>query len=317
MRILHPRPASFLLVRVRYHATRMAAVRPHPLVRLVMNPRPYSVAWQRLLFESMFAAMAIPADVAYETLDVDGVPAAWLIPEGAPTDRVLLYLHGGGYMLGSRRSHAPLVARLARAAGARGLLIQYRLAPEHRYPAAVEDARAAWRWLVARDPDTARVVAGESAGGGLTMALLQASRDGGEPLPRAAFVLSPWTDLSDSDKSVRYRRRGVRALDDHYLRYIASMYVGEADPRDPLISPVYGDLRGLPPLLIHAGRDEPVRVDALRLAEVAREAGVEVTLEQYEGASHALHALAPLSRDALRWITRAGEFLSEYLDETG
>jgi acetyl esterase/lipase len=146
------------------------------------------------------------------------------------------------------------------------------------------------------------------------MALLQASRDDHEPLPRAAFLLSPWADLADSDKSIRFVRRGVRAIDDHYLRYMAGMYVGEADPRDPLVSPVYGDLSGLPPLLIHAGRDEPVRGDATRLAEVARGAGVDVALEQYDGSSHALHALAPLSRDALRWIDRAGSFLGEHLE---
>jgi epsilon-lactone hydrolase len=292
----------------------MTAILPNPLVRLVMNPRPYSVAWQRFLFESMFAAMAIPADIAVEKVDAGGVPGSWLIPEGAPANRILLYLHGGGYMLGSLRSHAPTVARLARATGARGFLIDYRLAPEFPYPAAVDDARTAWRWLQSQAPEARFVVGGESAGGGLTMALLQAARDDGEPLPRAAFVLSPWADLADNDKSIRYVRRGVRAIDDHYLRYMAGMYVGETDPSDPLISPVHGDLRGLPPLLIHAGRDEAVRGDATRLAEVASEAGVDVTLEQYDGTSHALHALAPLSRDALRWIDRAGSFLSEHLD---
>lgn len=292
----------------------MTAILPNPLVRLVMNPRPYSVAWQRFLFESMFSLMAIPADVAVEKADADGVAASWLIPEGAPADRILLYLHGGGYMLGSLRSHAPLVARLARATGARGFLIDYRLAPEFPYPAALDDARTAWRWLHSHTPNARFVAGGESAGGGLTMALLLAARDDGEPLPRAAFLLSPWADLADNDKSIRFVRRGVRAIDDHYLRYMAGMYVGDADPRDPLISPVHGDLRGLPPLLIHAGRDEAVRTDARRLAEAARAAGVEVTLEQYDGVSHALHSLAPLSRAALRWIDRAGEFLAKHLD---
>jgi len=292
----------------------MTAIKPGPLLRLVLNPGSTSVAMQRALLETAFAALGTPGDVSREDVDADGVPAAWLTPASARPGRTLLYLHGGGYMMGSIRSHAPFVGRLARACDARALLIEYRLAPEHPFPAALEDARTAWRWLHQnRDGDEKLVLAGESAGGGLSAALMLASRDDGEPLPEAAFLLSAWADLADSDKSIKYVRRRRRTVVDFDVHYMASMYAGDHDRRDPRISPVYGDWTGLPPVLIHAGRDEPVRADSLRLAEVAREAGVDVTLEQYEGSVHSMHHLAPLSREALRWIDRAGSFLDAHL----
>lgn len=241
-----------------------------------------------------------PRGVRLVPVDMDGVPGEWIIPEGAPPEPVLFYLHGGGYALGSIASHRHYVARIARQAGMRALLVDYRLAPEHPFPAAVEDARTAWRWLLAQGVDPSRVaVAGESAGGGLTMATLLETRDAGEPLPGAAAVLSPWVDLTLSGASIEGNHRYDYVLRHALTRYSGHYARGTARTH-PLLSPVHGRLHDLPPLLIVAGEAETLIDDARLLHARATDAGVEVTLSVYADMIHAFMIMRiPAARAAI------------------
>jgi acetyl esterase/lipase len=201
----------------------------------------------------------------------------------------------GAYALGSIETHREFVSRLARASGMRALLIDYRLAPEHPFPAALEDAVAAYHWLIAQGFEASRVlIAGDSAGGGLALAALLALKDAGEGLPAGAVCISPWTDLSSTAESIRTKARVDVVLNPDTLEIYAWRYAGEHDLRSPLISPLYADLSGLPPLLIQVGSDEILLDDATRLAARAREVGVEVTLRVWPEMFHVL-PLVPLS----------------------
>jgi len=217
----------------------------------------------------------------------EGVRGEWLTPKRAAEDRVLLYLHGGAWVMGSPRTHRALVADLARRAGVRALSLDYRLAPEHPYPAALDDAVAGYEWLLAGGIEPGRiVVAGDSAGGNLALALLLRLRDARTPLPAGAVLLSPVTDLGLGGASHVTRK----ALDPFFARtdlrpFIAS-YVGARDLRDPYLSPLGADLGGLPPLLIHVGDHEVLLDDAVRLGERAREAGVEELTVVWPGMMH-------------------------------
>jgi monoterpene epsilon-lactone hydrolase len=219
----------------------------------------------------------LPEDVRAEEVTAGGAPAYWLSAPGVTPGRVLLYLHGGGYSLGSLRSHGELAARLGRAAGMRVLFLDYRLAPEHPFPAAPDDVLAAWRWLRAQgQPAESIALAGDSAGGGLIMGLLITLRDAGEDLPAAAALMSPFVDMTGEDPATREMIRGM-----------AADYLAGADPRSPLVSPVYADLTELPPLLVLAGRADLLFSDSERLAAAAAGAGVDVTLQAPEGLPHA------------------------------
>ena len=200
-----------------------------------------------------------------------GVPAHWLTAPGADTGRVLLFLHGGGYELGSVRSDGELAARLGRASGMRVLFPEYRLAPEHPFPAAIDDVRAAWRWLRAGQDVSARsiAVAGDSAGGGLAVALLVALRDAGQPLPAAAALMSPTVDLTSSGASMTERADQDPISTPAMLAQFASDYLAGADPKTPLASPLFAALAGLPPLLIQVGTADLLLSDSERLAAAA------------------------------------------------
>jgi len=267
--------------------------------------------------ESMAAAMAgqvPPADVRFEPVDAGGVPAEWTTAPGARADRALVYLHGGGYCLGSVATHRGLVARLSRTARLRVLSVDYRLAPEHPHPAAVEDAVAAVGFAYASGLDPARVaVGGDSAGGGLTLATLLALRDGGLPLPAAGVCISPWTDLTASGESVRTRADEDPLVDADDLSRLAAAYLGGRDPRTPLASPLFADLRGLPPLLVHVGSAEILLDDATRLAENARDAGVDVELEVWDDMIHVWHAFADLLPEGVQAIEGLASFLQKRL----
>ncbi|MGH7398349.1 MAG: alpha/beta hydrolase [Candidatus Rokuibacteriota bacterium] len=223
--------------------------------------------------------------------------------------RVVLYLHGGGYVIGSPRSHRHLAAAIARAAATDALLLDYRLAPEHPYPAAVDDATAAYRWLLDQGVAPERIViAGDSAGGGLTVAALLALREARVPLPAGGVCISPWVDLTCSGESYRtkaevdpiVRRAGVEEM--------AKAYLGTTPPRSPMASPLFADLRGLPPLLIHVGGDEILLDDAVQLAERARAAGVEATLEVYDRMIHVWHWFLPMLDEAQAAVEAIGRF---------
>ncbi len=264
-------------------------------------------------FEQMAAMFPLPPDVRVERADIAGVPCEWLTPPGAAEDAVLLYLHGGGYVIGSANTHRELAARIARAAGVRALVLEYRLAPEHPFPAAVEDASRAYRGLVERGFAPHRLaIGGDSAGGGLTVATLVKVRDEGLPMPAAAVLLSPWTDLAGTGASLTERASLDPIVQREPLLQMASLYLAGADARNPLASPLYADLRRLPPMLIQVGTWETLYDDAARLAERAQAAGVEVAFEPWDEAIHVwqLFAAAPEAREATE---RIGGFLRERL----
>jgi monoterpene epsilon-lactone hydrolase len=253
---------------------------------------------------------------SYERVSAGGVPSEWVRPAGCDESRVLLYLHGGGYSIGSIDSHRELVSSLCKAAGARGLVIDYRLAPEHPFPAQLDDALAAYRWLRESGVDPARVVvAGESAGGGLTLSLLLALRDQGLPMPAAAAVVSPWTDLEMRGESMKSNAR-YDYISREVLRVFASRFVGAHDLRNPLANAHHADLRGLPPLLVLAGGAEVLLDDARGLAARARAAGVDVTLEIEPDMVHAWVVFGMFERSKAS-IARIGRFVAEHQQLAG
>jgi acetyl esterase/lipase len=262
------------------------------------------------MMSAMAKAFPTPEDVRYEPLQVGSVPAEWVTAPGADASRAILYLHGGGYAIGSISSHRELAARISRAAGARVLLIDYRLAPEHPFPAAVDDAVAAYRWLVASGlTPPGLAIAGDSAGGGLTVAALVSLRDSGDTLPAAGVCLSPWVDLEGTGASMTERAALDPMVAADRLRVYANAYLGGADPRSPLASPLYADLRGLPPLLIQVGTAETLYDDASRLADRARTGGVEVTFEACQDMIHVWQIFASMLPEGREAIDRIGEFL--------
>lgn len=243
--------------------------------------------------------------VAFETVDAGGVPAEWVVPENVE-GRVLVYFHGGGYCCGSIRTHRVLASFLADACRARVLNVDYRLAPEHPYPAAVHDALAAYRWLRNEGvADDAITVGGDSAGGGLSLALMMSLRDAGERLPAGAVLLCPWTDLTLSGDSIATGAEDelIARLPD--LIRLKDWYLDGHDPRDPMVSPVFGDLSLLPALLVHVGTADILIDDGRRAAQRARTAGTEATLEEWDDMVHVWHSMAPIlpeGRDAIEGV---------------
>jgi acetyl esterase/lipase len=251
--------------------------------------------------------------IDYIDMVANGVPGEWIIPDGTRTERVILYLHGGSYSAGSSHSHRALAANIAHAAKSRALTVDYRLAPEHPYPAALEDALAAYRWLIEKQIKPEQIsVAGDSAGGGLTVALLLALRDLCIPMPASAVLLSPWTDLSASGESWQTNAKADYVINGEKLQVAARMYLGGTDPRSPLASPLYANLGGLPRLLIQVGSDEILLSDSTHLAEHARRAGVDVTLEIWEGMQHVWHFAANIVPEAREAIEKIGEFIQSH-----
>jgi monoterpene epsilon-lactone hydrolase len=274
---------------------------------VIANP---TVEEMRAGLEVLCTVFPVSSDVALEPVDAGGVPAEWVTAPGATPERIILYLHGGGYVVGSIRSHCELASRLSKAAAARVLLIGYRLAPEHPHPAAVEDATAAYRWLLSQGISTNRiVVAGDSAGGGLAIAALVALHESGEPLPAAGVCLSPWVDLEGMGDSMTSKAAVDPIIQTDGLKRMAAMYLGGRDPRTPLAAPLYAELSGLPPLLIQVGSAEMLLDDATRLAERARKAGVDVTLEVWDDMIHVWHVFATLLPEARQAIDAVGGFI--------
>ena len=264
----------------------------------------------RANIESMTGLLPRPPDVAIARVDADGVPAEWVSTPGADERRVVLYLHGGAYVIGSVNTHRDLAGRISRAAGARVLNVDYRLAPEHPHPAAVDDATAAYRWLLAqRYVPASLAVAGDSAGGGLTVATLVALRDQGHPMPAAGVCLSPWVDLEGIGDSMTSRAHLDPMVQRDHLVRMAGFYLGDHHPRTPLAAPLYADLSGLPPLYIQVGTAETLLDDSNRLAERARKAGVDVTLELWDDMIHVFQAFAPMLPEGQQAIEQIGEFL--------
>lgn len=270
-----------------------------------------SLAEMRADIETLATVFPVPPDIALEPVDAGGVPAEWITAPGARSDCAILYLHGGGYVVGSIRSHRELASRLSRAAAARVLLIDYRLAPEHPHPAAVEDAVAAYRWLLGKMAAARIAIAGDSAGGGLTVATLVALRDARLPLPAAGVCLSPWVDLEGIGPSMVSKATVDPMVQHDGLKKMAEMYLAGQNPRTPLAAPLYADLSSLPPLLIQVGTAETLLDDATRLTERARKAGVTVTLEPWDDMIHVWQVFAGMLPEARQAIDRIGAFVQQ------
>jgi epsilon-lactone hydrolase len=264
--------------------------------------------------EKAAAAAPRPEGVAFTTVRANGVPAEWTVAEGARDDVAIVYLHGGGYVMGSLDTHRGHCARISRAARARVLSVDYRLGPEHPHPAAVDDAVAAVRFVRATGFAPGRTaVAGDSAGGGLTLAALVALRDAGDPLPAAGLCISPWTDLAGTGGSIATRAAEDPMVRPSDLKLMADAYLAGRDPKTPLASPLYADLAGLPPLLIQVGSAEILLDDAVRLAERARKAGVAAELRVWQDMIHVWHAFADLLPEGQQAVDEMAAFLEAHL----
>jgi epsilon-lactone hydrolase len=267
----------------------------------------------RPVLERLFKEFPSAPQVKCEPVSAGGVKAEWITAPNAAADRAILYLHGGGYIMGSIDTHRELIARLSKAAQARILALDYRLAPEHAFPAPVEDTTAAYRWMLAQGLKASRIaVAGDSAGGGLTVAALVAFREAGLPMPAAGIPISPWVDLEAIGESMKSRASQDPIVRPEMIREIASVYLAGQNPRSPLAAPLYADLHGLPPLLIHVGDAEALLDDSRRLADRAKAAGVNVTLEVWPEMPHVWHLFAHFLPEGQRAIDRAGEFVRRH-----
>jgi len=278
-------------------------------------PKGQSIAERRAMYDRAERVFTLPADTAVEQVSIGPLRGDWIRPAGARTDAAVVYLHGGGYVIGSPRSHRHLAEAVARAAGISCLLPDYRLAPEHPFPAAVDDAFAAYRWLV-EDKMIAPgriAIAGDSAGGGLTVATLLAIRDAQLASPGAGVCISAWTDLTCSAASYQTKAATDPMVVQANVSEMARAYLGPADPRTPLASPIFADLRGLPPLLIHVGSEEVLLDDSQALADRARAAGVPVELEVWTPMIHVWHWFLPWLDEAESAIAKIGSFLRSHL----
>jgi monoterpene epsilon-lactone hydrolase len=275
-----------------------------------------SIAEQRALMAEAAASSPPPDGVALESVSLGGSKAEWLTPAGAGTEAIVLYLHGGGYCIGSLDSHRSLAGRIALSAKCPVVTLEYRLAPEHPYPAALTDATAAYGDLLSLgvSPDCI-AIAGDSAGGGLTVATLLALRAAGSPLPGAAVCLSPWVDLTQTSPSYQLKAAVDPMVSKVGLDVMAEAYLGGIDPRSELASPLFAaDLAGLPPVLIEVGEHEVLLDDATRLADRLRDAGGSVSLHVWPELIHVFQAFpGPLVPEADESIQAVGSFLLEHL----
>lgn len=250
--------------------------------------------------------------------EIDGISCEWVLSEGADPDLRLLYLHGGGYVSGSGAFYLAMAGHFSAAAQCAVLLPDYRLAPEHRFPAGLEDCIRAHEWLTRSGPEgtapaKATFIAGDSAGGGLTLATLLALRDRQLPLPEAGITLSALTDLTLSGESLRSQAEFDPIMSPNCLPEFVDLYLGEADPRNPLASPVFGNYAGIPPLLLQVGEHEIIRDDSTQLAANARAAGVDVTLEVWSGMFHVFQSHEPLLPEGREAIDNVAAFMRRCL----
>ena len=282
---------------------------------LAAKPRPVGWAERRARIEEVGSVWPVAEDVALTSADAGGVPAEWSSVPGSDPSRVLLFFHGGGYCSGSIVSHRRMVTEAGRAAKVRTLAVAYRLAPEHPFPAALDDALAAWRFLRDQGIAAAHIaVAGDSAGGGLTIALINQLRDLGEDLPGCAWLCSPWTDLTMSGSTLATKDAADPLIHKGYLEELASAYIPAGmDRRDPRVSPLFSDLNGFPPTLIQVGSAETLLADATRFAAAAGAADVAVTLEIWPHMTHAWQMWNAHLDAGRRALASAGGFVHHHL----
>jgi epsilon-lactone hydrolase len=275
--------------------------------------RDTSVAQMRNDWDAAFGGSNVA--VTCQRVSAGSVDGAWIFPPNAPEDKAILYFHGGGFRIGSVFSHRDLIARIAVASGCRVLAINYRLAPEHRFPAALDDVLAAYGWMLDRGLKSDNVAfAGDSAGGNLVLAAMLALRERGLPLPVSAVLMSPWTDLAATGISYVSRAEADPIHQRPMILALAKNYLGgQGDPCDPLVSPLYGDLAGLPPLLIQVGDRETVLDDSVMFADKARAAGIDVNLEVWDGMIHVFQMFGAELPEAHRAIESIAGFLARSL----
>lgn len=287
---------------LRRNAFRMLAA----AISVKMNARA-SVSDTRAYMTRYKSVFRLPRGLEVEPVRVNDVAAEWLCPADVSFGRVILYLHGGGFVLGWHTSYRSMVSRLCRVCSARALAVDYRLAPEQPFPAALDDCVAAYRWLLSQGIAPQEIViAGDSAGGNLTLSTLLALRDAGNPLPAGAVCLSPVTDLACSGESFTHKTDPL--LDADWLRQVFQMYTNGHQTHVPLLSPLYADLGGLPPVLIQVGSDEILLSDSTRLAERAQAAGVDVTLDVWQGMWHVWQLFVPYLPEANKALETIGAF---------
>lgn len=269
----------------------------------------------RVAFDAMGDITLPDRAIVYEAVDANGVPCEWGVAPGSRTEATLFYLHGGGYVIGSLQSHRGLIARFGQAASMRTLAVDYRLAPEHPYQAAVDDALTAYQWLLASGTSPDRVFfAGDSAGAGLAMATMLRCKSAGVPLPRAAVLFSPFVDMGTSGQSLVDNRDRDVLVTEGVAPGMAMTYLNGADARSPEASPIYGDLTGLPPILIQVSSHEALLDDSLRLLRAAILADVAVELKVYQGLPHVWQLFAGILDEGQAAIEVAGAFLNNHLD---
>jgi monoterpene epsilon-lactone hydrolase len=272
------------------------------------------VSTLRAAFNELMAHVPVAPDIQQRPLTVGGVDAIEVTTTDSVTESVILYFHGGVYVIGTAVATVPLVGELVRRTRGRAISLDYRLGPEHPYPAAVEDAQAAYEGLLAQGIAPGQIVlAGESAGGGLVVAAMLALRDAGIPLPSCGYLMSPYADLTLAGVTLTEKEALDPVLSPAGLRARVPDYVGGADASDPLISPIFGDLSGLPPLLIQVGSHEILLSDAARLAERAGRSDVAVTLEVTPGAPHVFQGFAGLLDEAVVALDRAADFIATHI----
>jgi epsilon-lactone hydrolase len=278
------------------------------------KPRPTSFPERRQRLDAIGSTAPLAGDIGLEPIDANGVAAEWSLAPRSDPSKVLLFFHGGGYCSGSIVSHRGMVTEAGRAAQARTLAVGYRLAPEHPFPAAIEDARSAYRFLLDQGFAPSKIaIGGDSAGGGLTLALMTSVRDAREPLPACAWLVSPWVDLRMTGASLAEKAASDPLISKSYLEELASAYLAGADPTNPLVSPLNADLAGLPPLLVQVGSAETLLDDAVRIARRAGAADVRVNLEIWPHMIHAWHLWAAQLEACRRAIASAGAFIRAHL----
>ena len=281
------------------------------------RPKNPTVEEYREGFERLSTKVSLGVNTTIREVEANGVPGEMVSADGSSEDTVTLYFHGGGYVIGSPRTHRELARRLSTETGGSVLVIDYRLAPENPFPAAVEDAVSAYRWLLDREYDPKSLsIAGDSAGGGLAVATLVSLKDQGIPLPSCGVALSPWVDMEVIGESMSTRAHVDPMVQRDGLVTMALTYLNGADLRTPLAAPIYADLSGLPPLLIQVGTRETLYDDAVRLACHAVKSGLNVTFEPWDEMIHVWHLFAPLLDEGQEAIERIGEFIRNFTENT-
>jgi epsilon-lactone hydrolase len=286
-------------------------------IRALLSSKPRPVGWanRRQRLDEIGDVAPVADDVKLTAVDLGGLPGEWSIVPGSDASRVLMFFHGGGYCSGSIRSHRGMVTEAGRAAGIRTLAVGYRLAPEHPFPAAFDDAMTAWRFVRKEGIAAARVaIGGDSAGGGLTVALINRLRSSGEEQPGCAWLVSPWTDLTMSGSTLASKDAVDPLIHKSYLGELADAYLPAGlDRKDPRVSPLYSDVRGFPPTLIQVGSDETLLADATRFAAAAGAADVAVTLEIWPHMIHAWPLFNARLEAGRRALASAGRFMRSHL----